>query len=230
MKQGLDLDRVVLLGRTFEEYVRFFALNLDDLRGKAILDVAAGVSSFCAEAKELGLNVTAMDRIYELPWEKIQQRCVLDLDFVSKAIGNLNVYRWDFYKSPERLRQLRERAYQKFLADYTTGQGTRYVFGELPRLPFADKQFDLVLVSYLLLVYEDQFSYDFHRNSILEILRVAAGEARIYPLVTFEAQRSKYLDRLKSDPELRPLRFEEVATDFEFLANSNSFLRIRHAK
>jgi len=47
-KRGLQLDRVVLLGRTFEEYRRYFLLEPDDLIGKRVLDVAGGVSSFCA--------------------------------------------------------------------------------------------------------------------------------------------------------------------------------------
>jgi hypothetical protein len=49
-KQGLQLDRIVLLGRTFEEYRRYFLLEPGDLIGKRVLDVAGGVSSFCAEA------------------------------------------------------------------------------------------------------------------------------------------------------------------------------------
>ena len=56
---------------------------------------------------------------------------------------------------------------------------------------------------------------------------MTAGEARFYPLVTFEAKRYSQLDRLKADPDLRHLRFEEVRTDFEFLANSNWYLRVR---
>jgi len=43
-KRGLQLDRVVLLGRTFDEYRRYFLLNLKDLVGKTVLDVASGVS------------------------------------------------------------------------------------------------------------------------------------------------------------------------------------------
>jgi hypothetical protein len=46
------------------------------------------------------------------------------------------------------------------------------VAGELPRLPFADGEFDLTLVSYLLFGYQDRFDYEFHRESILEIMRV----------------------------------------------------------
>src|SRR5438477_12956982 len=226
MKQGLVLDKVVLLGRTLEEYRRYFALDLEKLRGKVVLDVAAGVSSFCAEANRLGLNVTASDSIYNLPGDEIRRRCEPDLEQVTQVIGNLKTYRWDFYQSPERLRRFRERAYRTFLDDYRTGRGTRYLAGSLPKLPFAAGRFDLSLVSYLLFVYEDQIDYEFHKRSLLEIMRVTRGEARVYPIVTFEARRCSFLDRLKVDPDLGRLRFEEVRTDFEFLVNSNYYLRI----
>src|SRR5438876_9606051 len=226
MKRGLVLDKVVLLGRTLEEYRRYFALDLEKLRGQTILDVASGVSSFCAEASGLGLDVTAFDSIYEWSGDEIQRRCEPDLDQVTQAIGSLKTYRWDFYQSPERLRRFRERAYRTFLSDYRTGRGTRYVPGKLPTLPFRDGQFDLSLVSYLLFVYEDQLDYEFHKRSLLEILRVTRGEARLYPIVTFEAARSSYLDRLKNDHDLRHLEFQEVQTDFEFLVNSNYYLRV----
>jgi len=88
-KRGLVLDKVVLLGRTLEEYRRYFALDLAGLRGKAILDVASGVSSFCAEARVLGLDVTAFDSIYELAGEDIRRRCEPDLDQVTRAIAGL---------------------------------------------------------------------------------------------------------------------------------------------
>src|SRR5207302_5252071 len=226
MKQGLVLDQVVLLGRTLEEYRRCFALDVEKLRGKAILDVAAGVSSFCAEASRLGVKATAFDSIYDLSGNEIRRRCEPDLDQVTQAIGNLKTYRWDFYQSPELLRRFRERAYRTFLDDYRSGQGTRYVSGRLPKLPFRDGQFDLTLVSYLLFVYEDQFDYEFHKRSLLEIMRVTRGEARLYPVVTFEARQSQYLDRLKADPDMRHLGFEQVQTDFEFLLNSNYYLRM----
>src|SRR5213592_5012455 len=86
-KRGLQLDRVVLLGRTFEEYRRYFLLDLDDLVGKRVLDVAGGVSSFCAEANELGINVTSFDPIYSLPPDKIMERSEPDLESVYRAIG-----------------------------------------------------------------------------------------------------------------------------------------------
>lgn len=228
MKQGLVLDKVVLLGRTLDEYRRYFALDLESLRGKDILDVASGVSSFCAEARASGLRVTAFDAIYEMSAEEIERRCEPDLDHVIDAVKGLKTYRWDFYQSPENLRRFRERAYRTFLDDYRRHGRTRYVPGRLPALPFADGQFDLTLVSYLLLVYEDQLDYDFHKRSLLEIMRVTRGEARLYPTVSFEAVRCGHLDRLKNDGELRHFGFEEVRTDFEFLINSNCYLRVFH--
>lgn len=230
MKQGLVLDKVVLLGRTFEEYRRYFALDPAALAGKAILDVASGVSSFCAEANERGLNVTAFDRIYDLPAEAIQARCEPDLDHVLKSIDGLKTYRWEFYQSPERLRGLREKAYKAFLADYRLHRGRRYIGGSLPELPFTTGQFDLTLVSYLLFVYEDQLDYEFHKLSVLDIMRATRGEARFYPLVSFEAKRCRYVEQLRADPELGHLSFEEVTTDFEFLVGSNNFLRVSHRR
>ena len=229
-KQGLVLDKVVLLGRTFEEYVRYFALDAAALRGQAVLDVASGVSSFCAEANAQEIHVTAFDLIYQFPPEQIEARCGPDLDHVIKSVEGLQTYKWDFYKNPPTLRTYRERAYKTFLADYRAHHHSRYVPGTLPRLPFRDGQFDLTLVSYLLFVYEDHFDYDFHKQSVLEIMRVTRGEARFYPLVSFEAKRCSYLDPMKNDPDLRHLTFEEVQTDFEFLVGSNWFLRIGHRR
>ena len=98
--------------------------------------------------------------------------------------------------------------------------------GQLPALPFADGTFDLSLVSYLLFAYEEQFDYEFHRRAVLELMRVTRGELRMYPVVSFEARRSPYIAQFEADPSLAHLCFEVVETDFEFLRNSNYFLRV----
>lgn len=61
MQDGLDLKDVVLLGRTFAEYARYFQFDAAALKGKHVLDVASGVSSFGAEARAAGLDVTGAD-------------------------------------------------------------------------------------------------------------------------------------------------------------------------
>jgi hypothetical protein len=225
-KRGLQLDRVVLLGRTFDEYRRYFLLEPEELAGKTVLDVAGGVSSFCAEANARGIRVTSFDPIYSLTPEKIAERCEPDLESVFHSIGSVPTYCWTYYKNPERMRELRKRASSMFLLDYQA-HPERYVSGALPRLPFADGSFDMTLVSYFLFAYQDRLSYGFHRDSIFEIMRVTRGEARIYPTVTFEAEPSHYLPALRSDPALQGFEVTEIQTDFEFLVNSNSFLQVR---
>jgi hypothetical protein len=227
-KEGLDLRRVVLLGRTLEEYRLFFGLNLDQLRGKPILDIASGVSSFTAEMREHGFDVTAFDRIYSASAEEIRARCEPDLEEVSRDIGHKKVYKWHFYKSPERMRDFRSRAYQKFLNDFVRHR-ERYVAGELPDTRFCDGQFHLTLASYLLFVYEDQLPYEFHKQTLRELMRVTSGEIRIYPIVTFEAEPSKYLQRIRNEPEFKAWKFEVIPTDFEFLRGSNCYLRLTPA-
>ncbi len=229
MKESLELQKVVLLGRTFEEYARYFGLNPAELVGKDVLDIASGVSSFCAEANGRGIKTTAFDLIYDFPAEEIRSRCEPDLDAVVAEIGRVKAYRWDFYKTPAGMRVFRERAYKTFVTDYVANR-ERYVGGKLPVLPFGDRQFDLSLASYLLFVYEEQrqFDYAFHKESICEIMRVTKVEARIYPLVNFRAERCSFVDRMKGDPDMAHFKFDEVRTDFEFLANSNSFLRITY--
>jgi hypothetical protein len=97
-KRGLQLERVVLLGRTFEEYRRYFLLEPRELIRKRVLDVAGGVSSFCSEANNLGIKVTAFDPIYSLSREKIRKRSDPDLESVYRSIGLVPTYRWGFTK------------------------------------------------------------------------------------------------------------------------------------
>ena len=81
-----------------------------------------------------------------------------------------------------------------FLDDYETGrQGGRYVFSELPSLPFVDKAFDLALCSHFLFLYTDQLTEKFHVDSVMELCRVAR-EVRIFPLLALGSSPSRYVD------------------------------------
>jgi hypothetical protein len=224
--RGMVLDRVVLLGRTYPEYAAYFDLDADKLRDWRILDVASGVSSFTAEARDRGLDATACDPIYATEPEIIAQKCRADLEHVCRIFPEVeSKYTWSYYGNLARMTECRERAYRRFLDDFKIHR-ERYLHGAFPRLPFRDGSFDLVLVSYLLFLYEDQLDLEFHRAALKEALRVTSRECRIYPLVTFDAKRSRHLDSLKADAEFREFRFEEVPVEFEFLKGSNVYLKI----
>ena len=85
--------RRVLLGRAFEEYRRYFLLEPGELIGKAVLDVAGGVNSFCAEGNNLRIEVTAFDPIYSLSPANIKKRSGTDLESVYRTIGLVPTYR-----------------------------------------------------------------------------------------------------------------------------------------
>jgi hypothetical protein len=217
----------VLLGRTFAEYCGYFLLEPEKLKGRRVLDVAGGVSSFCSEANAEGIHVTSVDPIYSLSPAEIAQRAGPDLDKVIAGVRGLPTYRWVNYRDPEHVRELRQKAVNIFLRDFPA-HPERYRTGALPNLPFDEASFDLTLVSYFLFVYEDHFDYHFHRDALLDLMRITKGEVRVYPTVTFEAEPSAYLARLIADPACKRFQFEEVPTNFEFLVGSNKFLRITH--
>jgi len=55
--------------------------------------------------------VTSFDPIYPLSAEEIAARSEPDLEAVYRAIGNVPIYRWSYYKTPERMREFRQCAY-----------------------------------------------------------------------------------------------------------------------
>ena len=78
-----------------------------------------------------------------------------------------------------------------FLADYEAHFiHNRYVGGSLPRLPFFDGTFDLVLCAHLLFTYAARFDFDWHLAACRELVRVSADEVRIHPLCGLTASRT----------------------------------------
>lgn len=59
----------------------------------------------------------------------------------------------------------------------------RNVAATLPALSFDDQQFDITLSAPSLFTYADRLDYDFHLQTIEELLRVSQQEIRIFPLV-----------------------------------------------
>lgn len=69
---------------------------------------------------------------------------------------------------------------------WLTGQVRRSVLCsliQLPRLPFPDGQFDLVLSSHFLFTYADRLDLEFHGAALRELHRVARREVRVFPLL-----------------------------------------------
>jgi hypothetical protein len=224
----LQIDKVVLLGRTFDEYRRIFALDEASLQREVILDAASGVSSFCAEGCARGYNITACDMIYHYSPDEIEWKCAQDLqDVTAKLSAIADLYIWKEFPDVNALTRQRQRAYRRFLRDYRQKPLTRYVPTIFPQSGFETGGFTLTLVSHLLFLYEDQLDYTFHSDTLRELLRITSGEVRIYPITNLRGERSVYVNPLMADAALAGYDFEIVHVDYEFLKNANQMLSIR---
>jgi hypothetical protein len=144
-----ELDRVAFYGRTLSEYIRMFRIDdIDHLKKYRILDCPSGASSFVAEAhNKHGINTVGCDPLFDKDPKILQEQGEKDIEYVVERVSlSPNLYKWDFYSSVEGLRNFRKLALNQFISDYRLGIGRRrYVKAELPKLPFDDRSFDLVL-------------------------------------------------------------------------------------
>ena len=124
----------------------------------------------------------------------------------------------------------RRTAAQRFLADYAAHFiHNRYVAGSLPRLPFFDGTFDLVLSAHLLFTYAKRFDFDWHLAACRELVRVTADEVRIHPLCGLDGRPYPGVTRLRRELRETGVASEVRAVDYEFFAGAHSMLVLRRA-
>lgn len=222
----LDLERIVFIGRTYEEYIDMFSLSPDQLKNKKILDCPAGVCSFTAVGCKTGLDITACDIAYDHAGEDLYRKGLQDVEHAMKhmetAKGN---YKWDYFSDIAELKEYRLSALQDCVADMQQSP-ERYI-PVLPVLPFQEKTFDLLLSAHFLFMYSDRLDYSFHIDSLNEMLRVTKEEIRIFPLVDLAGNRYERLDDVTAYLRAQGHLVEEVPVGYEFQENANSMLRIR---
>ena len=199
MPANISKDKIWFLGRGFEEYLLMFDLHLENLKNCRILDCNAGASSFTLQMHQRGYDATAVDLMYDFDPNEIDQITAHDFKTLMGAHHGLeDKVEWGFFKNQEEMMDYRIKCYQKFAKDYQKSWKERYIKAELPYLNFPDNSFHLVLSSHLLFLYDDRLDYQFHADSIKEMLRVSIQEIRIYPLISLNqhGKRSKYLDHI----------------------------------
>ena len=224
----LQLDHIVFIGRTYFEYLRMFNMHESALRTGRVLDCAAGPSSFTAEARGKGLDVSACDVLYGNPIETLAKKGKKDIEHTFQKVDSVpHLYIWKCYKDRQEIIGLRHKALELFDQDYPDGlrQG-RYIRAELPRLPFSDGTFTLVLSSHFLFLYGDRLDADFHVASLMEMSRVSSGEVRVYPLQGLDAKPSPHLDEVLSRLRAEGIKAEIIPTPFELQRGANKMMKI----
>jgi len=223
---AVEYKSVVPWGRSFKEYVDMFNLTELDLE-KDILGCGDGPASFNSTMNQMGKTVISVDPIYQLKAQEIAKRIEETYqNVIDQTRENEDKFVWNKMKDIEHLGRIRMAAMKEFLADYDVGKNEkRYVFGELPTLPFKDNQFDLALSSHFLFLYTHNLSLEFHIQSINEMLRISK-EVRIFPLLDVNSTRSAYVDKIINIYTEMNYYVEEVKVDYEFQKGGNTMLRI----
>lgn len=222
----LDLERIIFIGRTYEEYLNMFLLSVEDLKGKKILDCPAGACSFTAVGNRSGLDVTACDIAYFHSAEDLRRKGIQDIDHAMEHMHKAQKnFKWDYFKDIDGLRNHRLNALQECSKDMKDSD-KKYIPATLPTLPFGNEEFDILLSAHFLFMYGDRLDYQFHIDSINELVRVTKEEVRIFPLVDLEGKRYEHLEKVTSYLESNGFKVEEVKVPYEFQLNANSMLRI----
>lgn len=174
-----------------------FSLSDEDLALR-VLDCPGGAASFVAEAGARGTDAVAVDPQYGPGREELGPLALREnehkhADLVERA-GD---FVWTWFEDPGQYTRLRSRSARAFSADIAA-RPERYVLGSLPRLPFRDRSFDLVLSSHLLFSYGEQLDEDWHRDALLELVRLSRWQVRLYPLFRHaDSRRYPALDAMR---------------------------------
>lgn len=227
-KDTLALDRIAFLGRTFAEYLDMFGLDRAAPMAGPVLDCPAGPSSFAAGAARAGGDVTACDALYGLSPGALRARGEADIAYVFEKFDEVaHLYAWGYYRDRQEVISLRKKALEMFLGDFESGKAAgRYVPATLPRLPFPDGKFALVLSGHFLFLYGDRMGFEFHLAALRELLRVSSGEVRVFPLAGLDARPYPRLGEIIGALNGDGMQSEVLAVPLEFQRGASAMLRI----
>jgi hypothetical protein len=224
------LSSVVPWGRSYDEYVRMFALTDADLTGR-ILGCGDGPASFNAEATRRGARVVSSDPLYQFDAAQIRQRIEeTATEVLEQARRNADEFVWsNVIPDVDALQRVRMSAMDAFLDDYEPGRREeRYVDAQLPAQPFPSNSFDLALCSHFLFLYSQQHDATFHVHATVELCRVAP-DVRIFPLLALGGQRSPHLPVVVAELERWGFTATIERVPYEFQRGGDEMLRVRRA-
>ena len=226
MNQKSEIKGPIFIGRSWSEYMKMFNLEKAYLKNKKILDCAAGASSFTAHLANQGFDITAVDILYDLKPDELENKCYEHLKLLVKSLSEIkSSFVWSFFPNVGELERYRQNTCQEFSVDYQR-HPERYIPTDLNSLPFPDNEFNLVLCSHLLFIYDHRLDYEFHYNSIKEMLRVCKGDLRIYPLVKHHEQKSAYVEKIRKDFQ-DYVQMELVKVDYQFRKGGNEMMVLK---
>jgi SAM-dependent methyltransferase len=215
---------MLVTSRSAAEYRAMFDLSPSDLADASILDCCAGGSSFTAETQSF---VVAADPAYASDRATLAAAAHNGrVDGDRMIEDNADRFEWEWYGTRARRVAMRAEAVRRFVADLAE-RPSRYVAAALPRLPFADRSFDLVLCSHLLFTWADTFDREWHRAALFELARVAEREVRVFPLVLQGTGAPvDFLTELCGDLDAAGFRTKRRTVPYRFQRGADQMLSI----
>jgi hypothetical protein len=212
----MKLEEVVPWGRSFDEYVRMFALTDADLTSR-ILSCADGPAAFNAGMTARGHRAVSVDPLYAFDAPAIRRRIAETYETVVQwARDNRDAFVWREITSPEEIGRVRMAAMEAFLTDCEAGgRAGRYVAAALPHLPFGQMTFDLALCSHFLFTYSGPLSVEFHVNAMLEMCRTSR-EVRVFPLLDADGSPSPHVTPVADQLRARGYSVSITNVPYEF--------------
>ena len=222
------VDNFAFIGRTFDEYIKMFDLEVESIEGKTILDCPSGADSFVATAHELGASITGVDVMYSHTPRELARRCQLDYEDVAEQLGEKSdLFNWKFYGDVEGRKQFLNEAYETFIDDYPEGlKDGRYIYAELLKIPFESDSFALVLSAHFLFLYGVRLDFEFHLETLRELTRVASEQVRIFPLVGLDTEKYGRLEEIVYELTEDGHTVDLVQVPFEFQQGADEMLVI----
>tara|TARA_R100000900_G_scaffold146524_2_gene137272 strand:- start:149173 stop:149805 length:633 start_codon:yes stop_codon:yes gene_type:complete len=204
-----------------------FDLSAADLH-KSILGCGDGPASFNAALTRQGGAVMSVDPVYQFSAEQLRDRIhAVYSEVMGQMAQHVSDYVWESIPNLEALGATRMAAMEDFLRDYDAGRSAgRYLCASLPSLPFADRQFELALVSHFLFLYSDHLNLQQHIDGLRELCRVAR-EVRVYPLLSLDGRRSPHLSGVRQVLESRGLETDLRPVRYRFQRGATEMLVVR---
>lgn len=223
---GLTIEQVVPWGRNLKEYSLFFNFSENDF-SKRIIGVGDGPASFNYEMKIRGSHCVSIDPIYQFAEHQLQARFQDTYNNIRTQLREKqDDFVWEYYENHDQVCNDRFQSMTLFLKDFDKGKKEkRYITGSLPDLPLFEGTFELAVCSHFLFLYSHIFDYEFHYQSVKEMLRVAR-EVRIFPILGMDGRLSEHVPGIINEYRLAGYNVSVQKVEYEFQKGGNKMLKI----
>jgi len=207
---------------SLDDYQRMFSLTDSDF-SRSILDYPASISSFNAQAHERGHTIISADPYYDLTSLDMSKHA----DHIIQHLAtHLHQYadriQGEGEKTLENIVNAWNHYAQIFVTDYSRGKSQgRYRAAKLPKLPFADFEFDLALCPDLLFRNKKSST-----DAVIDELCRVAHEVRVFPLLDGHGEVSSSLGTVMVNLQEANYGVEVREVPYKLQKGSNAMLRI----